>query len=165
MPISNAIKPTAKAPLPNQSILAGLRTPLSFKLITPHTVPSTPTGTETQNTSRQSMGPRIPPSTRPMNDPAIAATMLVPSANPRWLGGKASVRMAAVLAMMKAPPTPCINRMTIMNNAADAPCSHVTDNRMENKVKIAKPMLYIRTRPTMSPSRPKLTTRTAVTSM
>ena len=155
----------AKAALPNQSILAGLRTPLSFKFMTPQTVPMIPTGTETQNTNRQLMGPRMPPSTRPMNDPAMAATMLVPSAKPRWVGGKASVRMAAVFAMMNAPPTPCIKRMTIMNNAASRPCSQVTDNRIENRVNMAKPVLYMRTRPTMSPKRPKLTTRTAVTSM
>ena len=36
---------------------------------------------------------------------------------------------------------------------------------MENTVKMAKPRLYMRTRPNMSPSRPKLTTSTAVTSM
>ena len=34
---------------------------------------------------------------------------------------------------------------------------------MENSAKMAKPMLYMRTRPNMSPRRPKLTTRTPVT--
>ena len=43
------------------------------------------------------------------------------------------------------------------------PCSHVTDSITENSAKIANPRLNIRTRPNMSPSRPKLTTSTAVT--
>ena len=45
------------------------------------------------------------------------------------------------------------------------PCIQVTDSRIENSVKTAKPRLNIRTRPYMSPSRPKLTTSTAVTTM
>ena len=73
--------------------------------------------------------------------------------------------MAALLAMIKAPPTPWNTRMMIMNNAAEDPCIQVTDNMTEKTVKMAKPMLYIRTRPNMSPRRPKLTTSTAVTSM
>ena len=36
---------------------------------------------------------------------------------------------------------------------------------MEKNVKTAKPRLYMRTRPNMSPMRPKLTTSTAVTTM
>ena len=48
-----------------------------------------------------------------MNDPAIAATWLMPSANPRWRGGKASVRIAVLLAKRKPAPTPCTSRKTI----------------------------------------------------
>ena len=36
----------------------------------------------------------------------MAATLLMPRAMPRWLAGKASVRMALELAKRKAPPTP-----------------------------------------------------------
>jgi hypothetical protein len=43
------------------------------------------------------------------------------------------------------------------------PRSQVRDSATENNAKIAKPRLYIRTRPNMSPRRPKLTTSTAVT--
>ena len=46
-----------------------------------------------------------------MNEPAMAATWLSPSAMPRWLAGKASVRIAAELANSIAPPTPCTIRM------------------------------------------------------
>ncbi len=48
-----------------------------------------------------------------MKDPAMAATMLVPRASPRWVAGKASVRMAEELAQRKAPPIPCSTRMTM----------------------------------------------------
>ena len=126
-------------------------------------VPSTPNGTEIRKTSRQSTGPSRPPSTSPMNDPAIAATWFRPRARPRWWVGKASVRMALELAISMAPPTPWKIRMAISHQAALVPCSQVTDSSTENAAKMAKPRLNIRTRPNMSPSRPKLTTRTAVT--
>jgi len=100
-----------------------------------------------------------------MNDPAIAAIMLVPRARPRWLGGKASVKIAVELAMMNAAPTPWKIRMTIMKMAASGPCIQVIDSMIEKKVKMTKPMLYMRVRPNMSPSRPKLTTSTAVITM
>ena len=82
---------------------------------------------------------------------------------PRWLEGKASVRIALELAISMAPPTPCMIRIPISHQAADVPCSQVTDSMTEKKANSAKPRLYIRTRPNMSPSRPKLTTSTAVT--
>ena len=72
--------------------------------------------------------------------------------------------MALELANKKAPPTPWPTRIKMIHMAAPAPVIHVTDSRMEKKVKTAKPRLYIRTRPYMSPTRPKLTTNTAVTS-
>src|ERR1019366_5586535 len=65
----------------------------------------------------------------------------------------------------KEPPTPCPTRMKMIHSAPPAPVIQVTDNRTEKTVKTAKPRLYMRTRPYMSPTRPKLTTRTAVTRM
>ena len=82
---------------------------------------------------------------------------------PRWFIGNASVRIAAELAKSIAPPTPWKMRMAIRYQPAASPCSQVTESRIENSAKIAKPMLNMRTRPNMSPSRPKLTTSTAVT--
>ena len=73
------------------------------------------------------------------------------------------MRIALELAKRKAPPTPCSTRMTISHQAPAVPVIHVTDSRIEKIVKIAKPRLYILTRPYMSPMRPKLTTSTAVT--
>jgi hypothetical protein len=71
--------------------------------------------------------------------------------------------MALELASSIAPPTPCRSRITISHHAAAVPCIQVSDSAMENAANIAKPRLNILTRPNMSPSRPKLTTSTAVT--
>jgi hypothetical protein len=62
-----------------------------------------------------------PPAIRPMNDPAMPATELMPSAMPRSSSGKASVMMAVELAMIIAPPTPCTMRMAIRYRAAGDP--------------------------------------------
>ncbi len=48
-----------------------------------------------------------------MNDPEMAAPLLIPSARPRWLVGNASVRIAAEFAMSIAAPRPCTTRMPI----------------------------------------------------
>jgi hypothetical protein len=71
--------------------------------------------------------------------------------------------IAPELANSIAPPTPCPIRMPISHSAPALPFSQVAASSSENSVKTAKPRLYIRTRPYMSPSRPKLTTSTAVT--
>ena len=94
----------------------------------------------------------------------MPATWFSPSASPRSPGGKASVRIALELAISMAPPTPCMIRIAISHQAAAVPCSQVSDSRMEKPANSANPRLNIRTRPNMSPSRPKLTTSTAVTS-
>ena len=101
--------------------------------------------------------------TRPMKEPEIPAMLLMPSAMPRWCSGKASVRIAAVFAVRKAAPTPWKIRMTTSQMAAAVPCIGVMVSSSEKKVKMAKPKLNILTLPNMSPRRPKLTTRTAVT--
>ena len=46
-------------------------------------VAKSPIGTDTKKIRRHWMGPRIPPSTRPRNDPLMAATWLMPNAMPR----------------------------------------------------------------------------------
>ena len=98
-----------------------------------------------------------------MNEPAMAAMAFMPRAVPRWLAGNASVRIAAELANRNAPPMPCTTRQMISHKAAELPCIQVTVRKIEPTVKIANPMLYIRTRPNMSPSRPNDTTSTADT--
>ncbi len=99
-----------------------------------------------------------------MNEPERPATMLMPSAMPRSSCGKASVRIAAELAMSIAPPAACTMRKMMMCRAADAPEPQVSESATAARVKMTKPALYMRTRPYMSPRRPKSTTSTAVTS-
>ncbi len=93
----------------------------------------------------------------------MLATLLMPEGHPRWEAGKVSVRMAPELAEMKAPPTPWTMRTTISQVAPALPVIQSTLSSTEAMVKIKKPMLYMRTRPNMSPIRPKLTTSTLVT--
>ena len=100
-----------------------------------------------------------------MNEPAMAATLLMPSPSPRWSAGKASVTMAEELAKSMAPPTPCPTRMAMSHSAAAGPVSQVIESRTENRVNTAKPRLKMRTRPNMSPTRPRETTSTARTTM
>ena len=120
-------------------------------------------GTDTKNTSRQSMVASRPPTTSPRKRPAMLATLLSPSAMPRWLVGNASVRMAPELAEMFAPPMPWTIRNTMSHMAPAAPLSQSTLSITEAIAKMRKPRLYIRTRPNMSPIRPRLTTSTLVT--
>ena len=158
------MRPTPKVMFPAQSIRARTRTPLSTSFTYAQTVPKMPKGTQTRKMRRQEIGARSPPMSSPMKDPAMAATLLMPRARPRWLAGKASVRMALELANRNAPPIPWKTRMMMSQRAPAVPVIQVIDSRMEKKVKMAKPRLYMRTRPNMSPTRPKLTTSTAVTS-
>ena len=83
----------------------------------------------------------MPPATRPMNWPAMAATWLVPRANPRWSAGNASVRIAAELAMSMDPPTACHTRQPISQSAPRAPWYGSNDSRIEATVNTAKPAL------------------------
>ena len=55
--------------------------------------------------------------------------------------------------------------MAMSQMAAGVPVSHVTARRSENTVKTMKPRLKILTRPKMSPTRPRVTTRTASTTL
>ena len=117
MPVSSMIRPTANVMLPSQSILAGVRTPTSFRLRYDQIVPPRPIGTDTMNTRRQSTAASSPPRIRPMNWPEMPATWLMPMAVPRWLAGNASVRMAGELAISMAPPTAWMTRKPISHSA------------------------------------------------
>ena len=104
-------------------------------------MPNTPTGTLTQNTARQSMAASNPPAMRPTNCPAMAAIWLVPRARPRWSAGKASVRIAAELAVSIDPPSACSTRQPISHIAPPVPLSGSKESRIDAKVKTAKPAL------------------------
>ncbi len=98
---------------PNQSIGAGRGELRSSSFMYAQTVPNSPTGTEIRKTNRQSIGASSPPSTRPTNNPLTPTMLLIPSAMPRWLAGKASVMIAAAFASRQAPPTPWTMRKKI----------------------------------------------------
>ena len=104
-------------------------------------VPKTPNGTLTQNTARQSQADSTPPSTSPMNWPEMPQIWLMPSAMPRWWAGKASVRIAAELAISIAPPNACTIRQTISQSAPGGPVSGSRDSATEASVKTTKPRL------------------------
>ena len=101
---------------------------------------------------------------RPKNDPASADTWFTPRAKPRRSGGNTSVMIAVELANSIAPPTPWTMRMTMISIAPAAPLLGTTAQPIEPIVKIRKPRLNSLARPYWSPSRPNVTTSTAVTS-
>ena len=150
--------------LPSQSILALVRTPISRRLRYDQMVPPIPIGTDTRKTSRQSTAASTPPRISPMKDPEVPATWLIPMAVPRWSGGNASVRIAGELAISMEPPTACTTRHKISHSAPLGPVNGSNGSATAARPKMAKPRLYMRTRPYMSPSRPRVTTRTAETS-
>ena len=76
-----------------------------------------------------------------MNEPLKAAAWLMPMAIPRFPAGKASVKMAAELAINMAAPTPWKIRITMSQRPPGWPLSHVTLSNKEKKVNTAKPRL------------------------
>jgi hypothetical protein len=100
-----------------------------------------PIGTLTQNTARQSHSDSTPPMSRPRKEPATAATILIPSAVPRCLAGKASVRMAVELAISMAPPIPWNTRQMMIHIAPALPCKGSKDSATAVNAKTAKPRL------------------------
>ena len=97
-------------------------------------VPKMPIGTEMMKTRRHSIGPSRPPRMSPMNDPAMAAIWLMPTAMPRSCGGNASVKMAVELAIRNAAPTPWKSRMITSQSPAAVPVIHVIDSISEKNV-------------------------------
>ena len=140
-PTSTMARPAAKVTLPSQSMEPGVRVPTSRSRAKPQMVPITPIGTLIKKTRRQLIPASRPPITRPRKEPAMAAIMLMPSASPRWLAGKASVRMAAELDIIMAPPTAWTMRSTISSSAPVAPWLQTSESPMAATVKMAKPRL------------------------
>src|SRR5689334_6872569 len=104
-------------------------------------VPMMPIGTLTQKTERQSHSASMPPSTRPMNEPAMPATMLTPSAMPRWAAGNTSVMIAAELAISMEPPIAWITRQPMSHNAPRPPENGSNDSMTEQTANTANPAL------------------------
>ena len=119
---------------PAQSMCAWIRRGTSRQMWYAHTVPNRPIGTDTKKMRRHWIGANTPPRTRPMKDPLMPATWLIPRAIPRSFSGKASVRIAAELAINIAAPTPWNTRITTSQIAAAAPDIHVTVSKSEKNV-------------------------------
>ena len=79
--------------------------------------------------------------TRPRNEPAIAATWLMPSAVPRWCRGNASVRIAVALAISIAAPTAWTARKPMSHKAPADPSHGTSDRAMDDRAKTKKPRL------------------------
>jgi hypothetical protein len=97
-----------------------------------------------------------------MSEPPMKAIWFSPRAMPRSEAGKASVRMAALLAKRNPPPITWIVRKITTSRAPAFPRLGVKNRRIEARVNTAKPRLYRRTRPKMSDRRPKETSSVAV---
>ena len=141
IPASSAVSPTAKVRLPHQSIRALARSPVSCSDRYAQTVPMMPIGTFTQKTERQFHSASTPPRTRPMKEPAIPATMLMPRAVPRCRLGNTSVMIAAELAISMDPPTACNTRHPISHSAPAPPSNGSSEASTEVTVNRAKPAL------------------------
>ena len=79
-----------------------------------------------------------------MKTPLKAAAWLTPSAIPRWLSGKTSVRMAAELAMSMAAPTPWKIRITISQHAGGVArhpgdAQHQREEREDGEAQVVDP--------------------------
>ena len=128
---------------------------ISFKRMYPQTVPKIPMGMLIQKIDCQPNQVIItPPRVYPAIAPKFSAMILIPSPIPNSFFGKASVRIAPLLATSKAAPAPCRNRNTTS-------CSPLRDNAQSSEpmVNIVNPMLYNRTRPYRSARRPRATSR------
>ena len=89
----------------------------------------------------------------------LQPTEFQPNALPRRSGGYSSAITAPLLAVTKAPPTPCRTRNPMM--AASFQASAQSSEPMTNT---ANPASYMRTRPNMSPSRPTWVASSVMTS-
>ncbi len=139
MPVSNDVSPSANSTLPGMSSDPGFFVPTSCSDLMDQMVPTMPRGTLTMNTARQSMTASRPPRMRPMNDPAIAAIWLMPSAMPRRCAGNASVRIAVELANSIAAPKPCTNRQTMSHIAPAPPVQGSSESATAPIVKTTNP--------------------------
>ena len=101
-----------------------------------HMVPMSPNGTLIRNMYLQLNMANRPPKIKPVNCADVNATMLIPIAFPISFGGNASLIMAALFAMIKAAPTPCINLKITISNAPAFPVDGVRYNRTDPMVNI-----------------------------
>ena len=99
---------------------------------------------------------RKPPSTGPIASARAETPAQVPIALPRSRAGKASVMIERVPGIMNAAPTPWATRLMTSERVSGAKPAVA-----EESVKTMTPIMNMRRRPKMSPSRPPVASRTA----
>ena len=119
-------------------------------------MPSTPNGTETRKTSRQSIGPRIPPTTSPMNEPADGRHLVQAQGQAALVGGERVGQDGAGVGHQHraADALQDPHRDQPPGGRGAVHPGH-RQQRPRTRANTAKPRLYMRTRPKMSPEPPE----------
>src|SRR5215216_1799140 len=110
-------------------------------------VPKMPNGTLTRNTARQLVSASSPPISSPMNEPASAATWLMPRAHAALTDGEGVGEDGHGVGHEQGPADPLDDAQADRSSAPAEPTSGVKASAIEARVKIRNPALYIRTRP------------------
>ena len=147
IPTITATSPSAKVALPHQSIVAGAAlAELAQRVVRPDRRED-PDRHRDEEDEPPGTGASTPPRTRPMNEPAIAAMLLMPRASPRsFCRERVGQDRARVREQERAADT-LADAHHDQPERARVPCIQVTESRIEKTVKTAKPRLNIRTRP------------------
>ena len=122
-------------------------------------IPSAATGRFIQKITRQSISTSRPPTSGPIASATAETAAQIPSARGCFSAGKALQTRASESASIGAAPTPCRTRPRI--RVCWSPAAPETT---EPRAKTAVPRMKTRLRPNMSPSRPAVTTSTAIVS-
>ncbi len=128
----------------------------SLMYIGASTTISTPIGTLTKNTQRQSShSVSMPPASRPMAPPPAETAAKTPNARLRsGPSGNVVVMSASEVGEAIAPPTPCRTRA-----ASNCQGSWAKPPSSEARVNSRMPVMKTRRRPRMSPARPPSSSR------
>ncbi len=122
-------------------------------------IPTAATGRFIQKIKRQSISIRTPPASGPMPSATAETAAQMPSARGCSAEGKALQTRASESESIGAAPAPCSTRPKISPTWSPA-----APETTEPIAKTAMPAMKTRLRPNMSPSRPAVTTSTAIVS-
>ena len=154
------MRPTLSAARPGQSMLVpapgSVDSGAARAVIA---IPSAATGRFIQKITRQSISIRRPPASGPIASATAETAAQIPSARGCSAGGKTLQTSASESDSIGAAPAPCRTRPTI--SVAWSPAA---PERTEPAAKTTMPTRKTRLRPNMSPSRPAVTTSTAIVS-
>ena len=122
-------------------------------------IPIAATGRFIQKITRQSISIRTPPASGPIASASAETAAQMPSARGCSAAGKALQTSASESESIGAAPAPCRTRPTISPTWSPA-----APETTEPTAKTTMPAMKTRLRPNMSPSRPAVTTSTAIVS-